>query len=242
MVVTCEKCGRVYDDAARWTICPHRNLGEPAGSDPLPAVPEGATRVSQDLTQSEVSGLRSEAAARDQELKVADERIVGPGPHSVTASPEWLAQDMFRLARSSGSKEEVDGWCTMFVGYLDQMFEKGKGERAPGSWADMAEARRILKQTGREEMGRDALRRVEVVNGSMQCGPQYLKGWFHRWADAAGSQCCGGPPGATVTMALVEFEDGEVRMVSPGWVRFVVEKARAPEGSGGVAGAAVPAV
>lgn len=30
MIVTCEKCGRVYDDAERWTICPHRGLGYPA--------------------------------------------------------------------------------------------------------------------------------------------------------------------------------------------------------------------
>jgi hypothetical protein len=26
MDVYCEKCGRWYDDAARWTICPHNNL------------------------------------------------------------------------------------------------------------------------------------------------------------------------------------------------------------------------
>jgi hypothetical protein len=26
MQVHCEKCGRWYDDAARWTICPHNNL------------------------------------------------------------------------------------------------------------------------------------------------------------------------------------------------------------------------
>lgn len=26
MYVTCEKCGRFYDDAERWTICPHRSL------------------------------------------------------------------------------------------------------------------------------------------------------------------------------------------------------------------------
>lgn len=28
MRVKCEKCERVYDDAARWTICPHRHLDE----------------------------------------------------------------------------------------------------------------------------------------------------------------------------------------------------------------------
>ena len=27
MHVRCEKCDRVYDDAARWTICPHSPLG-----------------------------------------------------------------------------------------------------------------------------------------------------------------------------------------------------------------------
>ena len=27
MYVKCEKCGRTYDDAARWTICPHGPLG-----------------------------------------------------------------------------------------------------------------------------------------------------------------------------------------------------------------------
>jgi len=27
MFVTCNTCGRVYDDAARWTICPHSPLG-----------------------------------------------------------------------------------------------------------------------------------------------------------------------------------------------------------------------
>lgn len=26
MVVQCEKCGKVYDDTNRWTICPHRSL------------------------------------------------------------------------------------------------------------------------------------------------------------------------------------------------------------------------
>lgn len=25
----CDKCGRVYDDATRWTICPHSPLGYP---------------------------------------------------------------------------------------------------------------------------------------------------------------------------------------------------------------------
>ncbi len=27
MIVQCEKCGRLYDDTQRWTICPHRPLG-----------------------------------------------------------------------------------------------------------------------------------------------------------------------------------------------------------------------
>lgn len=26
-VVTCEKCGKVYDDTYRWTICPHEEFG-----------------------------------------------------------------------------------------------------------------------------------------------------------------------------------------------------------------------
>jgi len=29
MNVRCEKCGRVYDDAIRWTICPHNPLERP---------------------------------------------------------------------------------------------------------------------------------------------------------------------------------------------------------------------
>lgn len=29
MTVKCDKCGRVYDDAQRWTICPHTPLGTP---------------------------------------------------------------------------------------------------------------------------------------------------------------------------------------------------------------------
>lgn len=33
MVVTCEKCGRTYNDTDRWTICPHRGLGYPATFD-----------------------------------------------------------------------------------------------------------------------------------------------------------------------------------------------------------------
>jgi len=28
MVVTCPDCGKVYDDARRWTICPHQSLGD----------------------------------------------------------------------------------------------------------------------------------------------------------------------------------------------------------------------
>ena len=27
MVIRCSGCGRVYDDAAQWTICPHGPLG-----------------------------------------------------------------------------------------------------------------------------------------------------------------------------------------------------------------------
>lgn len=29
MIVTCERCGRGYDDEHRWTICPHRHIGGP---------------------------------------------------------------------------------------------------------------------------------------------------------------------------------------------------------------------
>lgn len=29
MRVHCDECGRRYDDARRWTICPHRHLDEP---------------------------------------------------------------------------------------------------------------------------------------------------------------------------------------------------------------------
>lgn len=32
MIVTCEKCGHRYDDAKKWTICPHNELGTPARS------------------------------------------------------------------------------------------------------------------------------------------------------------------------------------------------------------------
>ena len=32
MVVVCRDCGTVYDDAARWTICPHGPLGQPPAS------------------------------------------------------------------------------------------------------------------------------------------------------------------------------------------------------------------
>jgi predicted nucleic acid-binding Zn-ribbon protein len=27
VIVRCTKCGTVYDDAARWTLCPHGPLG-----------------------------------------------------------------------------------------------------------------------------------------------------------------------------------------------------------------------
>lgn len=26
MIVTCEECGKRYDDESRWTICPHNSL------------------------------------------------------------------------------------------------------------------------------------------------------------------------------------------------------------------------
>jgi hypothetical protein len=29
MFVRCERCGRCYDDATRWTVCPHSPLGFP---------------------------------------------------------------------------------------------------------------------------------------------------------------------------------------------------------------------
>ena len=32
MNVKCEKCGVVYDDASRWTICPHGPLNAPHDS------------------------------------------------------------------------------------------------------------------------------------------------------------------------------------------------------------------
>jgi hypothetical protein len=33
MFVTCETCGARYNDATRWTICPHRRLEEPPVDD-----------------------------------------------------------------------------------------------------------------------------------------------------------------------------------------------------------------
>ena len=32
MVVRCDKCERLYDDAEQWTICPHGPLGYPHDS------------------------------------------------------------------------------------------------------------------------------------------------------------------------------------------------------------------
>lgn len=64
MVVRCERCGRFYDDARRWTICPHRPLDEAPTDSELQITP--ATFVIESLPP----GLEVERAWIDGELSV----------------------------------------------------------------------------------------------------------------------------------------------------------------------------
>lgn len=55
MIVSCEKCGRRYEDVDRWTICPHPGLGDPTAMEKM--------KMSDETNAAKTTQIRHQAIA-----------------------------------------------------------------------------------------------------------------------------------------------------------------------------------
>lgn len=80
----------------------------------------------------------------------------------VTASVDWIARDLIRMARQPATGAEHESLVRMFVGYFDQVYENGKAAAGTCPTREFQQAVQAELAHAYAKHGRDAWSRHEL--------------------------------------------------------------------------------